>query len=498
MRASLAPALALSLLALPLAAAPPARAQAIVASTKTPAAAPAPTGPAPAAAPVAATPTAAEGDAALLRAYRREYAYLADEEAALRGRIAEVEAAADEKVRAAEGEVASLEARLAALEGEVQEGRARLRAADEREAAGDDGADAVEATVSQALASLERHGVGRPSEGPEGESPADRRDRSVRHVFAAAAGVLARLGTVREAEGAYFLADGREERGRILHVGAVGAIALDAGKGGPLAPAGGGRLKLSRSGAAGDGAPRALDAGASVLAVYLFESLEKAADEPVAKSLAAHVTSGGPIAWVIVALGAATALLLVLRTAGLLTIARDPRPLLDAVVPLVEKGRDAEALALARGASGSGARVVEAALAHPRAAGEALESLLSDAMLREGIRCDRFDAVVSVAAAVAPLLGLLGTVTGMIGTFDVITLYGTGDPKLLSGGISEALITTELGLAVAIPALLWGNLLGGLAEKVKRRMESAALRIVHLRSPESGTAPGPLAPEAAS
>jgi len=66
---------------------------------------------------------------------------------------------------------------------------------------------------------------------------------------------------------------------------------------------------------------------------------------------------------------------------------------------------------------------------------------------------------LAVIAAVAPLLGLLGTVTGMISLFEVITRFGTGDPKLLAGGISEALITTEVGLIVAIPILLIHNYL---------------------------------------
>jgi biopolymer transport protein ExbB len=64
-----------------------------------------------------------------------------------------------------------------------------------------------------------------------------------------------------------------------------------------------------------------------------------------------------------------------------------------------------------------------------------------------------------VLAAVAPLLGLLGTVTGMINTFQTITLYGTGDPRMMSGGISEALITTQLGLAVAVPIMILHHIL---------------------------------------
>jgi biopolymer transport protein ExbB len=68
-----------------------------------------------------------------------------------------------------------------------------------------------------------------------------------------------------------------------------------------------------------------------------------------------------------------------------------------------------------------------------------------------------------VVAAVAPLLGLLGTVTGMIETFQAITLFGAGDPKMMSSGISQALITTQLGLVVAIPVLLLHSFLKGRA-----------------------------------
>jgi biopolymer transport protein ExbB len=68
----------------------------------------------------------------------------------------------------------------------------------------------------------------------------------------------------------------------------------------------------------------------------------------------------------------------------------------------------------------------------------------------------------------------------MIATFDIITEFGTGDPKLLAGGISVALVTTELGLIVAIPALLLGNLLSGWANSIKDSMEQQALHIVNM------------------
>ena len=85
---------------------------------------------------------------------------------------------------------------------------------------------------------------------------------------------------------------------------------------------------------------------------------------------------------------------------------------------------------------------------------ETLELKLDEAVMRETSRLERFIWLVKVVSVVAPLLGLLGTVTGMIATFQSITLFGAGDPRMMAGGISEALVTTMLGLFTAIPLVL--------------------------------------------
>jgi biopolymer transport protein ExbB len=82
------------------------------------------------------------------------------------------------------------------------------------------------------------------------------------------------------------------------------------------------------------------------------------------------------------------------------------------------------------------------------------EASLEAALLSEEPKLERSLTMLAACAGIAPLLGLLGTVTGMISTFDIITEYGTGNPRLLSGGISVALITTQLGLIVAVPLVL--------------------------------------------
>lgn len=91
---------------------------------------------------------------------------------------------------------------------------------------------------------------------------------------------------------------------------------------------------------------------------------------------------------------------------------------------------------------------------------EVLETRLSEAVLRETPRLERFQAFLRMVVAAGPLMGLVGTVTGMIITFQVITEVGAGDPKLMAGGISQAMIATVLGLLVAIPLLFINSILG--------------------------------------
>ena len=102
---------------------------------------------------------------------------------------------------------------------------------------------------------------------------------------------------------------------------------------------------------------------------------------------------------------------------------------------------------------------------------------MEEAILKQLPRLERFLPTLSVFAAIAPLLGLLGTVTGMIETFQVITRFGTSDPKLMAGGISEALITTQLGLAVAMPIIIIHHFLERRVDKVVGDMEEKGLAL---------------------
>ena len=113
---------------------------------------------------------------------------------------------------------------------------------------------------------------------------------------------------------------------------------------------------------------------------------------------------------------------------------------------------------------------------------ETLGLKLDEAVLREAPILEKWQGWIKVLAAVAPLLGLLGTVVGMIQTFQAITLFGTGDPRLMAGGISQALVTTVLGLTVAIPLVLLHSLVAGRSRTLVEILEEQSAGIIARQS----------------
>jgi biopolymer transport protein ExbB len=109
---------------------------------------------------------------------------------------------------------------------------------------------------------------------------------------------------------------------------------------------------------------------------------------------------------------------------------------------------------------------------------ETLELKLSEAIMKETPKLQRFLLFLKIISVVAPLMGLLGTVTGMIQTFQAITLFGTGDPTLMAGGISQALVTTVLGLTVAIPIVLLHTVVSGRSRRIINILQEQSAGIV--------------------
>ncbi len=132
---------------------------------------------------------------------------------------------------------------------------------------------------------------------------------------------------------------------------------------------------------------------------------------------------------------------------------------------------------------GTGAAIAKACLETSNGR-KGAEELSKEILMKEGPRLGSHLNTLAVIAAVAPLLGLLGTVTGMISLFEVITRFGTGDPKLLAGGISEALITTEVGLIIAIPILLIHNYLRNRKNGIGADLQLHAVGLINRLYPE--------------
>jgi biopolymer transport protein ExbB len=136
------------------------------------------------------------------------------------------------------------------------------------------------------------------------------------------------------------------------------------------------------------------------------------------------------------------------------------------VLGLSREGRYEEAIEQARRGRSVRMRALLAALS-ARGLGQAnTEEAVRQAVLREMPALERFLSLLAVLAGISPMLGLLGTVTGMIRTFDVIRLFGSGDPGIMAGGISEALVATATGLVIAIPILLVHSFVTGRVDRI--------------------------------
>ncbi len=118
---------------------------------------------------------------------------------------------------------------------------------------------------------------------------------------------------------------------------------------------------------------------------------------------------------------------------------------------------------------------------------ETLELKLDEAILKETPSLERSLVLIKIISAVAPLFGLLGTVTGMIVTFQAIVLFGTGDPTVMANGISQALVTTVLGLVVAIPTLLLHSIVSGQSKGIIHILEEQSAGIIAVHAEKAGS-----------
>ena len=190
-------------------------------------------------------------------------------------------------------------------------------------------------------------------------------------------------------------------------------------------------------------------------------------------TLGSYFKQGGPFVWPIIVIALIAAILIAERAYALLRL-RSPLALAERVLTAVRQHNISDAMALVQDRRIPMARILYAPLHHWQDGHEAREAAATSALIQEEQQLGRSLRILAALAGAAPLLGLLGTVSGMIATFAVIGDHGTGDPRLIGGGISQALITTQLGLIVAVPVLIMHAWLARMCERRLSMLEQAA------------------------
>ena len=197
------------------------------------------------------------------------------------------------------------------------------------------------------------------------------------------------------------------------------------------------------------------------------------------ETLIEHILKGGPVMYPIIGLGIVALLVALFKWITMMFVWLPSQRKVRTILKAIGSGDFTNAASLSGKISGPMGQMLQAGtgvLGLPR---DVVEESMFEVMQRTQTRLQSMLPFIAICASAAPLLGLLGTVTGIMNTFTMIEVYGTGDVKTLSGGISEALITTEYGLIVAIPSLLLYAYLSSKARKVINRMESTGVSFMN-------------------
>lgn len=195
----------------------------------------------------------------------------------------------------------------------------------------------------------------------------------------------------------------------------------------------------------------------------------------------ATIVAGGPVMVPLAAVALLAALLVVARLLFLARVGTSTGRLTAKVFEHAEAGNYQAATEVCRNKPAHPvARALAACLARRDQGAQAMEDAVQEVVLHEAPRLERFLSTIGILASIAPLLGLLGTVTGMILTFEMIASLGSGNPRLMAGGISQALITTASGLVVAIPILLMHSFLSGRVDRLIADVERFGAQLLNV------------------
>ena len=196
-------------------------------------------------------------------------------------------------------------------------------------------------------------------------------------------------------------------------------------------------------------------------------------------TLSERIAQGGSVGYIILGLGFVCLIIGVFKVFEVLSFKTPPPETVQKIIGQIENDDMANARTTAAGVPGQGGALLVKGVEFADEKRGTLEEILYEKILAVRPKLERFLPFIALTAAAAPLLGLLGTVTGMIKTFNLITIFGTGDAKSLSSGISEALVTTALGLIIAIPALIIHGLLSRMARQKIGDMEQTAVGFIN-------------------
>lgn len=197
------------------------------------------------------------------------------------------------------------------------------------------------------------------------------------------------------------------------------------------------------------------------------------------KSLYDKLAEGGLIMIPLLMLGAAALVVALVKWIQFSRIRLTSESDLQTVLGHLENGDQKKALSHAQSIPGPAGELLATAVQHMDERKEYIEEIVYEKMLGARAKLERGLAFLALSATTGPLMGLLGTVMGMIATFKLISGFGSGDPKLLAAGISEALVATATGMAVAIPSLLLHALLSRKAKGIIGSMEQTAVGFIN-------------------
>lgn len=272
--------------------------------------------------------------------------------------------------------------------------------------------------------------------------------------------------SVRTSTGSVFDPAGRPRRADVLYLGALAAYARTEGMQGALQKEGGAWVLEAPADVS-----RLFGASGPALVPLVWGKPHEGASDERPPFFRSRIEAGGGVAWVILVLAGLAGLVFLGRLVELATRTRGDEAFTEGFVRKMVERRVAEATTMAADRPGFVGALARARLEAENHAPGARGALVQAALVQQVGAVERGADFIKLVAAVAPLLGLLGTVMGMIETFEVLGTHGAGDARLLSGGISKALVTTELGLVVAIPTLFAHSLLSSWVDRVVDRLE---------------------------